>query len=171
MCKSLLVQKLKKQACRLHGGLNVAFISNCSPIHTKDNHCSEFYGALNCCIESDWKQGFKNNPEFRETDFCTREGNPSLADIRKLKEKLCCWTQPLAKSESLAKSERQGDNLLQQGTRCSEIFCFQSLSCRQWPHNGPTNGNVCEGPPVMLMDSCTCKIGERQWCLQKQLML
>jgi len=75
VCKNL--QELKKQRYKLHGGINMAFLGDYSqlvpvkqdPIYTKDNHCPEFHGALNCYIELDGKHCFKNDPEFGELNF------------------------------------------------------------------------------------------------------
>jgi len=138
MCKNL--QKLKKQRYKLYSGINMAFLGDYSqlvpvkqdPIYTKDNHCPEFHGALNCCVELDGKHRFKNDPEFGELNFCIREGNPTLDDIRKLNEN--CLVRPNHKPNPNVQvathfnKERDAVN-----ASIFNRFCMD---------NGPADGNV-----------------------------
>jgi len=161
MCKNL--QKLKKQRYKLCGGIDMAFLGDCSqlvpvkqdPIYTKDNHCPEFHGALNCYIELDGKHCFKNDPEFGELNFRMREGNPTLDDIRKLNEN--CLVGPNHKPNlnvqvaTYFNEERDAVN-----ASIFNRFCVD---------NGPADGNVYNGALVMLMDQLYMNDSGKQWYL------
>jgi len=157
VCKNL--QKLKKQRYKLCGGIDMAFLGDCSqlapvrqdPIHTKDDHCPEFHGALNCYIELDGKHRFKSDPEFGELDFCMREGNPRLDDIRKLNKN--CLVGPNHKPNPNVQvathfnEERDAVN-----ASVFNQFCMD---------NGPADGNVHNGALVALMDQlCVNDLGK-----------
>jgi len=168
VCKNL--QKLKKQRYKLCGGIDMAFLGDCSqlapvkqdPIHMKDDHCPEFHGALNCYIELDSKHRFKSDPEFGELNFCMREGNPRLDDIRKLNKN--CLVGPNHKPNPNVKvatdfnEERDAVN-----ASVFNQFCMD---------NGPADGNVHNGALVAVVcerfgkDDGTCK----KQCCQKVLL-
>ena len=153
MCKNL--QKLKKRRFRLYGGLNMAFLGDYSqlvpvkqdPIYTKDNHCSEFHGALNCYIELDGKHRFKDDPEFGELNFRIREGNPTLADIKKLNENCVVGPNhlpnPNVQVATYFNKERDAVN--------SSVFN------RYCTDNGSTDGDIYKGALVILMDELYMK--------------